>query len=402
LTSESKNRVLSGMRPTGRLHLGHYHGVLKNWVSLQHEYDCFFFVADWHALTTHYEDPQIIRSSVTDMVIDWLAAGVNPSSAKLFVQSDVPQHAELHLLLSMVTPLGWLERVPSYKDQQEKLRERDLATYGFLGYPLLQSADILIYKAGLVPVGEDQVAHVELTREVARRFNHLYGREPDFEERALEAIKKMGKKNAKLYREARRNYQEKGDQEALEVGRVLLEGQGNLAMGDRERLYGYLEGGGRIILPEPEALLTPASKMPGLDGQKMSKSYGNTIALRDEPADIEQKLRTMPTDPARVRLKDPGNPDNCPVFQLHRVYSDDHRQQWVREGCTTAGIGCLDCKQPIIDAVLGELAPIRERAREFEEDPQLVRNILQEGAEAARDVAEETMGEVRSAIGLNY
>ena len=402
MTSDSKNRVLSGMRPTGRLHLGHYHGVLKNWVRLQHEYDCFFFVADWHALTTHYEDPQIIRDSVTDMVIDWLAAGVNPANAKIFVQSDVPQHAELHLLLSMVTPLSWLERVPSYKDQQEKLRERDLATYGFLGYPLLQSADILIYKAGSVPVGEDQVAHVELTREVARRFNHLYGREPDFEEKALTAIKKMGKKNARLYKEARKNYQEKGDQEALDVGRVLLEGQGNLAMGDRERLYGYLEGGGRIILPEPEALLTPASKMPGLDGQKMSKSYGNTISLRDEPADIEQKLRTMPTDPARVRLKDPGDPDKCPVFQLHRVYSDDHRQQWVREGCTSAGIGCLECKQPIIDAVLGELEPLRERAREFEEDPQLVRNILREGAEAARDVAEETMDEVRSAIGLKY
>jgi len=402
LTGESKNRVLSGMRPTGRLHLGHYHGVLKNWIRLQHEYDCFFFVADWHALTTHYEDPQIIRDSITDMVIDWLATGVNPADAKIFVQSDVPQHAELHLLLSMVTPLGWLERVPSYKDQQEILRERDLATYGFLGYPLLQSADILIYKAGLVPVGEDQVAHVELTREVARRFNHLYGREPDFEEKVMEAIKKMGKKNAKLYREARKNYQEKGDQEALDVGRVLLEGQGNLAMGDRERLYGYLEGSGRIILPEPEALLTPASKMPGLDGQKMSKSYGNTISLRDEPGEIEQKLRTMPTDPARVRLKDPGDPDKCPVFQLHRVYSDDHRQQWVREGCTSAGIGCLDCKQPIIDAVLGELAPIRERAREFEENPQLVRNILQEGAEAARDVADKTMDEVRSAIGLNY
>ena len=402
MTSESKNRVLSGMRPTGRLHLGHYHGVLKNWVRLQHEYDCFFFVADWHALTTHYEDPQIIRDSVTDMVIDWLAAGVNPANAKIFVQSDVPQHAELHLLLSMVTPLGWLERVPSYKDQQEKLRERDLATYGFLGYPLLQSADILIYKAGSVSVGEDQVAHVELTREVARRFNHLYGREPDFEEKALAAIKKMGKKNARLYKEARRNYQEKGDQEALDVGRTLLEGQGNLTMGDRERLYGYLEGSGRIILPEPEALLAPASKMPGLDGQKMSKSYGNTISLRDEPADVEQKLRTMPTDPARVRLKDPGDPDKCPVFQLHRVYSDDHRQQWVREGCASAGIGCLECKQPIIDAVLGELAPLRERAREFEEDPQLVRNILQEGAEAARDVAEETMDEVRSAIGLKY
>jgi len=402
LASATDNRVLSGMRPTGRLHLGHYHGVLKNWVNLQHEYECYFFVADWHALTTHYEDPQIISESVLDMVIDWLAAGVNPASAKLFVQSDVPQHAELHLLLSMITPLGWLERVPSYKDQQEKLRERDLATYGFLGYPLLQSADILIYRAGSVPVGEDQVAHVELTREVARRFNHLYGREPDFEDKADAAIKKMGKKNAKLYRELRKRYQEQGDSEALETGRALLDGQGNLAMGDRERLFGYLEGGGRIILPEPQALLTPASKMPGLDGQKMSKSYGNTIALRDDPDEIEKKLRTMPTDPARVRRDDPGNPDKCPVFQLHQVYSDDKRQQWVREGCTSAGIGCLDCKQPIIDAIRSELAPIRERAREFEEDPQLVRNILHEGGEAARDAAEETMAEVRSVIGLKY
>jgi tryptophanyl-tRNA synthetase len=390
------------MRPTGRLHLGHYHGVLKNWVQLQHEYDCYFFVADWHALTTHYEDPQIIGESVMDMVIDWLAAGVNPANAKIFVQSDVPQHAELHLLLSMLTPLGWLERVPSYKDQQEKLRERDLATYGFLGYPLLQSADILIYKAGSVPVGEDQVAHVELTREVARRFNHLYGREPDFEEKADAAMKKMGKKNAKLYRQLRKRYQEQGDQDALDTGRALLVSQANLALGDRERLYGYLEGSGRIILPEPEALLTPASKMPGLDGQKMSKSYGNTICLRDDPEEIEQKLRTMPTDPARVRRNDPGNPDVCPVFQLHQVYSDEQRQQWVREGCTSAGIGCLDCKQPVVDAVLGELAPLRERAREFEQDPQMVRNILQEGGEAARDVAEDTMREVRSAIGLNY
>jgi tryptophanyl-tRNA synthetase len=402
LTSESKNRVLSGMRPTGRLHLGHYHGVLKNWVKLQHEYDCYFFVADWHALTTHYEEPQIIAASVTDMVIDWLAAGVNPAHAKIFIQSAVPEHAELHLLLSMVTPLGWLERVPSYKDQQEKLRERDLATYGFLGYPLLQSADILIYKAGLVPVGEDQVAHVELTREVARRFNHLYGREADFEARVDAALKKMGKKNAKLYSKLRKQYQEQGDQEALGVACALLDGQGNLALGDRERLRGYLEGGGRIILPEPQALLTPASKMPGLDGQKMSKSCNNTIALRDDPADIEKKLRTMPTDPARARLKDPGNPDKCPVFQLHEVYSDENRKQWVREGCTSAGIGCLDCKQPIIDAVLSELAPIRERAREFEADRQLVRHILEEGSAAARDVAEETMDEVRSAIGLNY
>ena len=390
------------MRPTGRLHLGHYHGVLKNWLTLQHEFDCYFFVADWHALTTHYEEPGVIGDSVIDMVIDWLAAGVNPANAKIFVQSDVPEHAELHLLLSMITPLGWLERVPSYKDQQEKLRERDLATYGFLGYPLLQSADILIYKAGLVPVGEDQVAHVELTREVARRFNHFFGREPDFEDIAVTAIRKMGKKNAKLYRKLRKSYQEKGDHEALKVGRALLDSQANLALGDRERLYGYLEGSGRIILPEPQAKLTPASRMPGLDGQKMSKSYGNTIALREDPHEIEQKLRTMPTDPARVRRDDPGNPDICPVFQLHEVYSDERRKQWVREGCSSAGIGCLDCKQPVIESVLAELAPIRENAREYQEDPQLVRNILRQGSEAAREIAHETILEVRSVIGLNY
>jgi tryptophanyl-tRNA synthetase len=402
LSSDAKNRVLSGMRPTGRLHLGHYHGVLKNWVQLQHEYDCYFFVADWHALTTHYEDPNVISDSVIDMVVDWLAAGVNPANAKIFVQSDVPEHAELHLLLSMITPLGWLERVPSFKDQQDRLREKDLATYGFLGYPLLQTADILIYKAGQVPVGEDQVAHVELSREIARRFNHLYGREPGFEENAEAAIKKMGKKNAKMYREVRKRYQEQGDAEALNVGQVLLEGQGNLTLADRERLYGYLEGGGRIILPEPQALLTPASKMPGLDGQKMSKSYNNTISLRDKPEQIEQKLKTMPTDPARVRRTDPGDPSKCPVFQLHEVYSDESRRNWVREGCTTAGIGCLECKQPVIDAVLNELAPMQERVAELEQNPQVVRTILTEGAEAARETAGQTLDEVRDAIGLNY
>ena len=302
-TVPANGRVLSGMRPTGQLHLGHYHGVLKNWLRLQHEYDCFFFVADWHALTTHYEDSRDIVAHTWDMVIDWLAAGVNPGAAKLFIQSRVPEHAELHLLLSMITPLGWLERVPTYKDQQEKLKERDLATYGFLGYPLLQSADILIYRATGVPVGEDQVAHVELTREVARRFNHLYGREPDFEQKAEQAIRKMGKKNSRLYNELRRKYQEQGDHEALAVARALLEEQQNLSLGDRERLFGYLEGSGRIILPEPQALLTPASRMPGLDGQKMSKSYGNTISLREAPESVEQKLRTMPTDPARTSAR---------------------------------------------------------------------------------------------------
>ncbi|MGD8514069.1 MAG: tryptophan--tRNA ligase [Granulosicoccaceae bacterium] len=397
-----QGRVLSGMRPTGQLHLGHYHGVLKNWVSLQHEYECFFFVADWHALTTHYEDPSVIADSVWDMVIDWLACGVNPGNATLFVQSRVPEHAELHLLLSMMTPLSWLERVPSYKDQQEKLKDRDLNTYGFLGYPLLQSADILIYRATQVPVGEDQVAHVELTREVARRFNHLYGREPDFEANAEQAMKKMGKKNAKLYRELRRRYQEQGDHEAIETAHALLERQQNITLADRERLFGYLEGAGKIILPEPHSLLTPTSKMPGLDGQKMSKSYNNTISLREEPSAVEQKLRTMPTDPNRVRRTDPGDPDKCPVWPLHEVYSDDKTREWVQEGCRTAGIGCIDCKGPVIEAVLAEQAPIHERAREFTDNPELVRGIIKEGNERARDLARETLDEVRHAMGLAY
>ena len=390
------------MRPTGALHLGHYHGVLKNWLRLQHEYDCFFFAADWHALTTHYDTPEDIEQNTWDMIIDWLAVGINPGSACLFIQSKVPEHAELHLLLSMITPLGWLERVPTYKDQQEKLREKDLSTYGFLGYPLLQSADILVYRAGLVPVGEDQVAHVELTREVARRFNHLYGREPDFEDKSEQAMRKMGKKNARLYRELRRRYQEQGDEEALETARALLGQQQNLSIGDQERLFGYLEGSGKIILPEPDALLTPAAKMPGLDGQKMSKSYNNTIALRDDPAEVEQKLRTMPTDPARVRRTDPGDPQNCPVWQLHQVYSDDETRNWVLEGCKSAGIGCLDCKAPLIEGVLAELRPIQEQAEEYQEDPTRVRQIVNEGCERARDAARETLDEVRQAMKLAY
>ena len=388
------------MRPTGRLHLGHYHGVLKNWLELQHEFECFFFVADWHALTTHYEEPSLIPESTREMVVDWLAAGINPGSATIFIQSRVPEHAELHLLLSMITPLGWLERVPSYKDQQERLKEKDLATYGFLGYPLLQSADILIYKAGQVPVGEDQVAHVELTREIARRFNHIYGREPHFEEKAEEAKRRMGKKNAKLFDKLRRAYQEQGDQEALEVARALLEDQGNITHADRERLFGFLEGGGRVILPEPMPLLTKASKMPGLDGQKMSKSYNNMIALRDDPAEVERALRTMPTDPARVRRTDPGSPEKCPVWQFHQVYSGDAVKEWVQQGCRSAGIGCVECKQPVIEAVLAELAPLRERAAEYEAQPDLVRTVINEGCERARDVARETMEEVRHAMSL--
>jgi len=395
-------RVLSGMRPTGRLHLGHYHGVLKNWVRLQHEYPCLFFVADWHALTTNYEDTQVIERSVWDMLVDWLAAGVDPSQATLFIQSRVPEHAELHLLLSMMCPLGWLERVPTYKDQQDKLSDRDLATYGFLGYPLLQSADILIYRANLVPVGEDQVPHVELTREVARRFNHLYGREPGFEEKAREAVKKLGGKRGKLYEELRTLYQQEGRDEALDQAHALLDEAQSLSLGDRERLYGYLEGGGKMILAEPGALLTEAARMPGLDGQKMSKSYNNTLMLREEPDLVTKKIRGMKTDTQRVRRTDPGDPDRCPVWQFHVIYSDDATKQWVQEGCRSAGIGCLDCKQPVIDAVLKEQAPIHERARQYEEDPMLLRNIVADGCERARKLASETMRDVREAMGLNY
>ncbi len=395
-------RVLSGMRPTGSLHLGHYHGVLKNWVKLQHEYECLFFVADWHALTTHYDTPGIIEQSVWDMAIDWLAAGVDPSRATLFIQSRVPEHAELHLLLSMMTPLGWLERMPTYKDQQEKLSGKDLSTYGFLGYPLLQAADILIYRANQVPVGEDQVPHIEFTRELARRFNHLYGREPGFEEKAEAAIKKLGGKRAKLYEELRTRYQQEGDEEALESARALLNDQQNLSLGDRERLFGYLEGGGKMILAEPQALLTAASKMPGLDGQKMSKSYNNTISLREDEDSVVKKIRTMPTDPARVRRTDPGTPEKCPVWQLHLVYSEEGRKEWVRQGCTTAGIGCLECKQPVIDAVLEEQKPMRDRAQMYMDDPTLVRNIISDGCEKARELASETMRDVREAMGLNY
>jgi tryptophanyl-tRNA synthetase len=394
-------RVLSGMRPTGLLHLGHYHGVLKNWIELQHSYECFFFVADWHALTTHYENPSIIAESSRNMVIDWLATGVNPGNATLFIQSRVPEHAELHTLLSMITPLGWLERVPSYKDQQEKLKDRDLATYGFLGYPLLQSADILMYKAGFVPVGEDQVAHVELTREVARRFNHLYGKEPDFELKAEAAVKKMGKKNAKLYNDVRKRYQEQGDTEGLSIGIALLEAQQNISLNDRERLLGYLDGGGRIILPEPQSLLTVSSKMPGLDGQKMSKSYGNVIALREEPANVEKKIRTMPTDPARVRRTDPGDPEKCPVWELHQVYTSAETRDVLAEGCKTASIGCIDCKQYIVDAVLEELKPIQLRVRDYLNDLSAVDSIINDGCEAARDVAQDTIEEVRKVMGLS-
>jgi tryptophanyl-tRNA synthetase len=395
-------RVLSGMRPTGSLHLGHYHGVLKNWIKLQHEHPCLFFVADWHALTTHYEDPQGIEKASWDMVIDWLAAGVDPSQATLFIQSQVPEHAELHLLLSMMTPLGWLERVPTYKDQQEKLDSKDLSTYGFLGYPLLMSSDILIYRADKVPVGEDQIPHVEFTRELARRFNHMYGREPGFEDKAKEAVKKLGSKKARLYNQLRTRFQQEGVQEAVAQAHALLDEVQNLSHADRERLFGYLEGTGKMILVEPGVLLTEAPKMPGLDGQKMSKSYNNTITLREDEASVSHKIKRMPTDPARVRLTDPGDPDKCPVWQLHLVYSDEACKDWVQKGCRSASFGCLECKQPVIDSILKEQAPMRERAQTYLDDPTLVRNIIADGNEKARKLAQETMRDVREAMGLNY
>ena len=395
-----QERVLSGMRPTGALHLGHYHGVLKNWVSLQSEYPCLFFVADWHALTTHYDDPSIIESSTHEMVIDWLAAGIDPSQATIFVQSQVTEHAELFLLLAMSTPLGWLERVPTYKEQIEKLKEKDLGTYGFLGYPLLQAADILIYRAQHVPVGEDQVPHLEMTREVARRFNYLYGREPDFEAKAQEAVKKLGSTMARQYNELRTRFQEQGEAEALEQAHALLDESRSLALADRERLFGYLEGSRKIILAEPQALLTKESRMPGLDGQKMSKSYGNTIAMREDAESITKKIRTMPTDPARVRKTDAGDPEKCPVWAFHKIYSTNDTCMWVQDSCKNAKIGCLECKQPVIDAVIKEQLPILERAQIYMDDPTLVRNIIADGSEQARKMAQETMREVREVMGL--
>jgi tryptophanyl-tRNA synthetase len=396
------DRVLSGMRPTGALHLGHYHGVLKNWLKLQHEHECLFFVADWHALTTHYEQPETIADSVWEMFVDWLAVGINPSRATIFIQSRVPEHAELALLLGMIAPVGWLERVPTYKDQQEKLADRDLSTFGFLGYPVMQGADILVYRANLVPVGEDQVSHLELIRELARRFNHIFGREPGFEENAKAAIKKLGSKRAKRYDQLRTAFQEQGDEQALANAREMVDAAQNLALGDKERLFGYLEGSRRVILPEPKPLLTATPRVPGLDGQKMSKSYGNAIMLREDPASITKKVRTMQTDPARVHRSDPGTPEKCPVWSLHQIYSDEARQAWVRKGCTTAGIGCLECKQPVIDAIIAEQEPIKERAQKYLDDPSLVRAIVSDGCERARKLAEETMRDVREAMGLAY
>jgi tryptophanyl-tRNA synthetase len=393
-------RVLSGMRPTGPLHLGNYHGALRNWVELQYQYECYFFVADWHMLTTGYEDTSKLQENIRQVLIDYLAAGLNPGVSTLFIQSQVPEHAELYLLLGMITPLGWLERVPTYKEQQAQLENRDLSTFGFLGYPALQSADILLYRAAFVPVGEDQVSHLEITREIARRFNHLYGREPDFEAKAEKAVKSLGGRNSSAYRQHRRKYQESGDMQALERARALVTSNNRITVADRERLLGYLEGSGVTILPEPQAHLTANPKVPGTDGRKMSKSYGNTIGLREEPDVVAQKLKTMQTDPARVRRTDPGNPDICPVFDLHKIYSDEATRKWSAEGCRTAGIGCLECKAPLIEKVVEEITAMRKRAQEFEDNPDLVRSIVAEGADKAREAARQTIDDVRRAMHL--
>jgi tryptophanyl-tRNA synthetase len=325
-------RVLSGMRPTGKLHLGHYVGALSNWVKLQHQYDCYYFIADWHALTTDYADTSRVKQSIVEIAVDWLAAGLDPERCTLFIQSHVPQHAELHLLFSMITPLGWLERVPTYKEQRDNIQDKDLGMYGFLGYPVLQAADILIYKGNYVPVGEDQVVHVELTREIARRFNHFYSLQ------------------------------------------------------------------GKPVLPEPQALLTPSPKLPGTDGRKMSKSYNNAILLSDSEAVIRQKLKPMVTDPRRVRRTDPGNPDDCPVGSLHKIFSDQQTMHNVVAGCTTAGIGCIECKGWAADSIVKTLAPMRERREKFEQNPKLAWDIVEAGSARARKVAEATMQDVREAM----
>jgi tryptophanyl-tRNA synthetase len=398
-------RVLSGMRPTGALHLGHYHGALKNWVRLQHEYDSFFVVADWHALTTHYEDREVIERNVYDMVIDWIAAGLDPDVCTIFIQSRLPEHAEMFTLLAMGTPLGWLERVPTYKDRIADLPDRDLSTYGFLGYPLLQAADILIYKASYVPVGEDQDSHVELTREVARRFNHLYGRTPDFRAQVAAALAKLGRDDAGYFERQRREYVQNGTPEALAKGEAIVrKATGLKGFGEDEAalLLGHLKGSGRTVLPEPRALHTEVATLPGLDGRKMSKSHGNAISMREEPAVVEQKIRKMQTDPHRVRRTDPGEPERCPVWQFHKIYSDAPTREWAAQGCRSAGIGCLECKQPVIDAVLKEQAPWRERAEAWLANPKHVHWIVEMGTERARTIARQTMREVREAMGLSY
>ena len=395
----AEKRVLSGMRASGKLHLGHYFGALQNWITLQKDYECFYFVADWHGLTTHYQTPEVVRESSLDMVIDWLAAGISPQESVIFLQSDVPQHAELHLLLSMITPLSWLERVPSYKEQQALLQDKELSTYGFLGYPLLQSADILIYRAGWVPVGKDQESHIEITREIARRFNHIYGNADSVHRRQEELLATMPAGERTALSKARKAYLEKGDRDAYRAARTSLL-MDDYAEEEFLILLGYLEGSGKVILPAPQALLSDNAKMPGLDGRKMSKSYGNTIQLRDEPAVVMKKLMVMPTDPARVKRTDKGNPEKCPVWDWHKVYADKETLQWVDEGCRTAGIGCIDCKKRLGDRVVETQRPFRDRVTQYLDDKAQVLHILEEGKGRAIAEAEKTLQPIRRLMGL--
>ena len=416
-------RVLSGMRPTGRLHLGNYMGALYNWVQLQHQYECYFFIADYHALTTDYADPSGIKDNIREVALDFLAAGLDPALCTIFIQSDIPAHAELHLLLSMITPVSWLERVPTYKDQQEQLREKDLATYGFLGYPLLQSADILLYQPAFVPVGQDQAAHVELTREVARKFNHLYFRRKgwlrvDEGSRLFHASNNVEKPKFGVSKQLPGNkiaafMKSLGSDCGCSPQNACQLHINAVAQGDKNKasaasawrqiltLNEELPEDQQEILPEPQVLLTPSPKLPGTDGRKMSKSYKNTILLSDPEPELRAKLKTMVTDPARIRRDDPGNPDVCPVFDLHKVFSTEETQQKVREGCTTAGIGCIECKGWVADAIVKELAPIQERRRYFEANPREVDAILADGNRRAAARAAITMQQVRTAVGLD-
>jgi len=387
LRSVPRPRVLSGMRPTGRLHLGNYMGALYNWVRLQHDYDCYFFIADLHALTTDYADPSRVQENCFQITLDFLSAGLDPGRCVIFKQSDVMQHAQLSLLFGMFTPLGWLERVPSYKDQQEQLREKDLATYGFLGYPLLQSADILLYKPDFVPVGADQVAHVELTREVARRFNQLYpGQFFASPEAAPWEMSAILEKARKLAGEPKNSTRTQFNAHQLYA-----------AAQQTKKLSPF---GVREILPEPQVLLTPSPKLPGLDGRKMSKSYGNFIMLSEPETELREKLKTMVTDPARVRRTDPGNPDVCPVFDLHKVFSSEETQLKAAEGCRTAGIGCIECKSWLADAVVERIAPIQAHRHDLEKRPQVIKDVLANGSARATKRAQETLHEVQLAMGL--
>ena len=396
----AEKRVLSGMRASGRLHLGHYFGALKNWVALQKDYECFYFVADWHGLTTHYETPELVRDSSLDMVIDWLAVGISPQKSVLFLQSQVPQHAELHLLLSMITPVSWLERVPSYKEQKALLKDKDLSTYGFLGYPLLQSADILIYRAGWVPVGKDQESHIEITREIARRFNHIYGNSKRIKQRCEKLLDEMTPKRRTLFSQQRTSYLEKGNKQAYSEARSSLL---DASYGEEDLLIllGYLEGTGKVILPMPQALLSENAKMPGLDGRKMSKSYDNAIFLRDDADTIMSKLLRMPTDPARKRRTDKGDPEKCPVWDWHKVYSTKDTLHWVDEGCRSAGIGCMDCKKRLGDKVIESQRPFAEKAMEYLKDKAQVLKLLQDGKARASDEAEQTLTPIRELMGVS-